>query len=82
MNKETFKFKNKTYPIVELTDFDTVDCCYVEWGLFTSEDFIDADDNSLVYGIIDDEMYGYLPRNLLENGTESEIKEYIAKNIG
>lgn len=82
MNKETFKFKNLTYPAIELENFDTADGYHIDFGVFVSEDFIDADDNTLLYRIIDDRMYGYLPREVIEKGTESEIRKYIKTNIG
>lgn len=82
MNKETFVFGNKIYPAIELENFHTADGYHIDYAVFTSEDFIDADDNTLLYRIIDDRMYGYLPRELIEKGTESEIRKYIKTNIG
>ena len=82
MNKETFVFGNKIYPVVEISNFETADGYNIDYGVFTSEDFIDADNDSLLYRIIDDRMYGYLPRELLEKGTESQIRDYIKTNIG
>lgn len=78
MIKETFVFGNKIYPAIELENFHTADGYYIDYAVFTSEDFIDADDNTLY----DDRMYGYLPRELIEKGTESEIRKYIKTNIG
>ena len=40
MNKETFVFGNKIYPAIELENFDTADGYYIDYGVFTSEDFI------------------------------------------
>lgn len=82
MNKETFVFGNKIYPAVELENFDTADGFYIDYAVFTSEDFIDADDNTFLYRIIDDRIYGYLPREVIETGTESEIRKYIKTYIG
>lgn len=82
MNKETFVFGNKIYPVIELENFDTADGYYIDYATFTSEDFLDADDNTFLYRIIDDRMYAYLPRELIEKGTESEIRKYIIENIG
>ena len=82
MNKENIVFKDKPYPAIELFDFDTADDYHVDYGLFTSEDFIDADDDSLSYRIIDNTVYGYLPREFIEKCTEDEAREYVKKNIG
>lgn len=82
MNKENIVFKDRLYPIIELVDFDTADGYNINYGLFISEDFIDAYDNSLNYRIIDDRMYGYLPREFMEKCTEDEAREYIKKEIG
>ena len=82
MNKETFVFGNKIYPVIELENFDTADGYYIDYATFTSEDFMDADDNTFLYRIIDDRMYGYLPREVIETGTESEIRKYIKTYIG
>lgn len=82
MNKETFVFGNKIYPAIELWDFDTSDGYHIDYAVFISEDFIDADDDTLLYRIIDDRMYAYLPREVIETGTESEIRKYIHDNIG
>ena len=79
MNKENIVFKDRLYPAIELFDFDTADGYNIDYGLFISEDFIDADDNSLNYRIIDDRMYGYLPREFMEKCTEDEAREYIKK---
>lgn len=82
MNKENIVFKDKSYPTIELFDFNTVDGYHVDHGLFISEDFIDADDKSLDYKIIDYSIYAYLPRELMEKCTEKELRKYIKKNIG
>lgn len=81
-NKETFVFENKIYPVVEVSNFETADGYNIDYGVFTSEGFIDAYDDSLMWRIIDDRIYGYLPRELLDNGTESQIRDYIKTNIG
>lgn len=82
MNKETFDFKNKSYLAIALEDFKTADGYKMDHAVFADEDFCEADDGSLGYRIIDDRMYGYLPRELIEKGTESEIRKYIKTNIG
>lgn len=82
MNKENIVYKHIFYPVIELFDFDTADGYHVDHGLFISEDFIDADDNSLNYRIIDNTVYGYLPREFMNKCTEDEAREYIKKNIG
>lgn len=82
INKSTFEFKNKIYVAIELANFDTADGYHIDFGVFVSEDFIDADDDSFLYRLIDNKVYAYLPRELIETGSESEIKKYIKKNIG
>ena len=82
MNKETFVYKNKIYIGIELEDFNTSDGYNMDYGVFADEDFSNADDGSLGYRMLDDRVYAYLPRELMEKGTESEIREYIKKNIG
>lgn len=82
MNKEPIIYKDRLYPALELFDFDTADGYHVDYGLFTSEDFMNADDNSLNYRIIDNTVYGYLPREFIEKCTEDEVREYVKKNIG
>lgn len=82
MNKENIVFKDKLYPIIELFYFDTADGYHIDHGTFISGDFIDADDNSLDYRIIDNTIYGYLPRELMIKCTEKELRKYIKKNIG
>lgn len=74
MNKENIVFKDRLYPVIELFDFDTADGYNIDYGLF----IIDADDNR----IIDNTMYGYLPREFIEKCTEDEARDYIKKNIG
>lgn len=82
MNKETFVYKNKIYFAIELEDFKTADGYKMDHAVFADEDFFDACDNSLLYGMIEDRIYAYLPRELIEKGTESEIRRYIQDNIG
>ncbi len=82
MNKEPIIYKDKHYPAIELFDFDTADGYHVDYGLFISEDFMNADDNSLNYRIVDNTVYGYLPREFIEKCTEDEAREYVKKNIG
>lgn len=82
LNKETFVFGNKFYVAVELANFDTSDGYHIDFGVFVSEDFIDANDDSFLYRLIDNKVYAYLPRHLIETGSDSEIKEYIKNNIG
>lgn len=82
MDTGTVLYKHTFYPVIELFDFDTADGYHVDRGLFISEDFIDADDNSLNYRIIDNTMYAYLPREFIEKCTEDEVRDYIKKNIG
>lgn len=82
MNKENIVYKDKLYPAIELFDFDTADGYHVDYGLFISEDFMNLNDNSLNYRIIDEKVYGYLPRKFIEKCTEDEVREYVKKNIG
>lgn len=82
MNKSSITYKGKTYPVVEITNFHTADDIDVAFGMFTSEDFMDLNDESSEYRTLDDKIYGYLPNTFLTKGTEEEIKEYIRYNIG
>lgn len=82
MNKENIVYKHIFYPVIELFYFDTANGHHVDHGLFISEDFIDADDKSLGYKIIDNSIYAYLPRELMIKCTEDEVRKYIKKNIG
>lgn len=82
MDTGTVLYKHTFYPAIELFDFDTADEYHVDHGLFISKDFIDADDNSLSYRIIDNTVYGYLPREFMNKCTEDEAREYIKKEIG
>lgn len=81
MNKETFVYKNKIYFAIELEDFKTADGYKMDHAVFADEDFCEADDGSLGYRMIDEGLYAYLPRELIEKGTESEIRKYIHDNI-
>lgn len=81
MIKETFEFKNITYPAIVLENFDTSSGFYIDSAVFTSEDFLNADDHTFLYQIIKDKMFCCLPKKLIENGTESEIRKYILENV-
>lgn len=81
MNKDTFEFENKIYPVIELENFDTADGCHVDYAVFTSDDFLDVCTDYFADESVD-EVYGYLPREVIEKGTESEIRKYILENIG
>lgn len=81
MNKGTLVYKNKIYLAIELEDFKTADGYKMDHAFFADEDFCEADDGSLEYRMLDEGFYGYLPRELIEKGTESEIRKYIRKNI-
>ena len=80
--RSSFEYKGKTYPTVELTNFHTADDVTVAYGMFTSEEFMDLDDDSVEYYKIDENIYGYLPKKFLEKGTEEEVREFIKWEIG
>ena len=80
--RSSFKYKGKTYPKLELTNFHTADDVTVAYGVFTSEDFMDLNDDSLEYCMLDVNIYGYLPKKLIEKGTEEEVREFIKYEIG
>ena len=81
-SRSSFDYKGVTHPAIELHNFDTADGCNVDYGVFTDEDFVNLDDDSLQYRMLDEKIYGYLPKLLLQKGTEEEVREYIKKEIG
>lgn len=81
-SRSSFDYKGVTHPAIELHNFDTADGCKVDYGVFTDEDFMNLDDDSLQYRMLDEKIYGYLPKLLLQKGTEEEVREYIKKEIG
>lgn len=81
-SRSSFDYKGVTHPAIELHNFDTADGYNVDYGVFTDEDFMDLDDDSLQYRMLDEKIYGYLPKLLLQKGTEEEVREYIKKEIG
>ena len=80
--RSSFEYKGKTYPTIEISNFLTADDCTVYSGIFTDEEFMDLNDDSLEYRMLDEKIYGYLPRKFIEKGTEQEVREYIKWNIG
>lgn len=80
--RSSFDYDGVTYPAIELHNFYTADGCDVEYGVFTTEEFMNLNDDNLQYRMLDENIYGYLPRNLIEKGTEEEIREYIKYEIG
>lgn len=81
-SRSSFDYKGLTHTAIELHNFDTVDGYKVDYGVFTDEDFMNLDDDSLQYRMLDERIYGYLPKPLLQKGTEEEVREYIKWNIG
>lgn len=81
-SRSSFDYKGVTYTAIELHDFDTADGYNIDYGVFTDEDFMNLNDDSLQYRMLDEKIYGYLPKPLLEKGTEEEVREYIKHNIG
>ena len=81
-SRSSFNYKGTKYTAIELHNFHTADDCDVEYGVFTSEDFMNLNDDSLEYRMLDENIYGYLPNKLLEKGTEEEVREYIEYQIG
>lgn len=81
-SRSSFEYKGVKHTAIELHNFDTADGCNVDYGVFTDEDFMDLNDDSLEYRMLDEKIYGYLPKPLLEKGTEEEVREYIKKEIG
>lgn len=80
--RSSFDYKGTKYTAIELHNFHTADDCDVEYGVFTSEEFMNLNDDSLEYRMLDENIYGYLPKKLLERGTEEEVREYIECSIG
>ena len=81
-NRTNVEYDGRIYPAVELLNFTTADNVVVEYGLFTTTDFMDLNNESSEYLSVDEKIYGYLPKPLLEKGTEEEVREYIKKEIG
>lgn len=80
--RSSFEYKGITHTAIEIRNFDTADGYNIDYGVFTDEDFMNLNDDSLQYRMIDEKIYGYLPRLLLQKGTEEEVREYIKKEIG
>lgn len=81
-NRTNVEYDGRIYPAVELLNFTTADNVVVEYGVFTTTDFMDLNNESPEYLSVDEKIYGYLPKALLEKGTEEEVREYIKKEIG
>lgn len=82
-NRTNVEYDGRIYPAVELLNFTTADNVVVEYGVFTSEEFMNVNDDSLQYRMLDERIYGYLPKPLLEKGTEEEeVRQYIKYEIG
>ena len=81
-NRTSFEYKGKTYPAVELFDVETSDGCHIDYAVFADLDFMDAEGDCLEYRMLDDRIYGYLSKDLIQNGTEYEIRKHIKENIG
>lgn len=81
-NRTNVEYDGRIYPAVELLNFTTADNVVVEYGLFTTTDFMDLNNESPEYLSVDEKVYGYLPRKFIEKGTEEEVREYIKKEIG
>lgn len=81
-NRTNVEYDGRIYPAVELLNFTTADNVVVEYGLFTTTDFMDLNNESPEYSSVDEKVYGYLPHKFVEKGTEQEVREYIKWNIG
>ena len=81
-SRSSFDYKGVTHTTIKLHNFNTADGCKVDYGVFTDEDFMNLNNDSLQYRMIDEKIYGYLPKPLLQKGTEEEVREYIKKQIG
>jgi len=81
--KSELEYLDKKYPTVELFDFVTSDGYNIDYAVFVSEDFEEQPyDNELLFRLIDEKVYAYLPKELIVTGTEEEIRAYIKENIG
>lgn len=53
-SRSSFDYKGVTHPAIALHNFDTADGCNVDYGVFTDEDFMNLNDDSLQYRMIDE----------------------------
>lgn len=77
----TIEYKGKVYLALELTNFNTIDGYHIDYGVFVEESFEDVDDDTLEYRMLDNGVYGYLPKDVIMKSSQ-EIREFIKQNIG
>lgn len=70
------------YKTVWLDNFKTADGEEVEEGTFIEDSFeLIKDGNEDLFRVIDESVYGYLPKEIMLK-SEEKIRKYIKKNIG
>jgi hypothetical protein len=70
------------YKTVWLDNFKTADGEEVEEGTFIEDSFeLVRDGNEDLFRVIDESVYGYLPKEIMLK-SEEKIRKYIKKNIG
>lgn len=75
-------YQGTRYKTVWLDNFKTADGEEVEEGTFIEDSFeLIKDGNEDLFRVIDESVYGYLPKEIMLK-SEEKIRKYIKKNIG
>lgn len=75
-------YQGTRYKTVWLDNFKTADGEEVEEGTFIEDSFeLVRDGNEDLFRVIDESVYGYLPKEIMLK-SEEKIRKYIKKNIG
>lgn len=78
-NRTNVEYDGRTYPAVELLNFTTADNVVVEYGLFTTTDFMDLNNESSEYLSVDEKVYGYLPRKFIEKEQKKKSENILKR---
>lgn len=75
-------YQNTKYKTVWLNNFKTADGEEIEGGTFIEDSFeLIGDRNEDLFRVIDESVYGYLPKEIMHK-SEEKIRKFIKKNIG